>query len=40
VRSYRIVAGGFCIAPIRSLDGGSDIFINSFDFAGNVTFGT
>jgi hypothetical protein len=38
VRSYRIVARGFCIAPINALTGPEKIFISSFDFAGNVTF--
>lgn len=38
VRSYRIVARGFCIAPINALSGPEKIFISSFDFAGNVTF--
>jgi len=38
VRSYRIVARGFCIAPINALSGSEKILINSFDFAGTVTF--
>jgi hypothetical protein len=38
VRSYRIVARGFCIAPVNALDGPEKIVINSFDFAGRVTF--
>jgi hypothetical protein len=38
VRSYRIVARGFCIAPVNALSGSEKILISSFDFAGNVTF--
>jgi hypothetical protein len=38
VRSYRIVARGFCIAPVSALNGSEKILINSFDFAGSVTF--
>jgi hypothetical protein len=38
VRSYRIVARGFCIAPINALSGSEKILISGFDFAGNVTF--
>jgi hypothetical protein len=38
VRSYRIVARGFCIAPVNALNGSEKILINSFDFAGSVTF--
>ncbi|MBV9912624.1 MAG: hypothetical protein JOZ93_08595 [Sinobacteraceae bacterium] len=37
-RAYRIIARGFCIVPIRSLQGTGEIVVNSFDFAGNVTF--
>jgi hypothetical protein len=39
VRSYRIIARGFCIAPVQALTGEQTILVNSFDFAGNVTFG-
>jgi hypothetical protein len=38
VRSYRIVARGFCIAPVNALNGSERILVNSFDFAGRVTF--
>lgn len=37
-RSYRVIARGFCIAPIKALNGEQTILVNSFDFAGNVTF--
>lgn len=37
-RSYRVVARGFCIAPVNSLGDGQTILISSFDFAGSVTF--
>jgi hypothetical protein len=37
-RSYRIVARGFCIAPVPALAAGDQILINSFDFAGSVSF--
>jgi len=40
VRSYRIVARGFCIAPVNALNGSEKILVNSFDFAGRVTFET
>jgi len=39
VRTYRIVAHGFCISPANSLDDSSHILVSSFDFAGRVTFG-
>jgi len=38
VRTYRIVARGFCITPINALNGSDTILVNSFDFAGRVTF--
>ncbi|MFL6602048.1 MAG: hypothetical protein ACJ8R9_12045 [Steroidobacteraceae bacterium] len=38
VRSYRIVARGFCIVPINAVSGSEKIVISSFDFAGNITF--
>jgi hypothetical protein len=38
MRSYRIVARGFCIAPVNALNGSEQILVNSFDFAGTVTF--
>jgi hypothetical protein len=38
VRTYRIVAHGFCISPASSLDSSTHILVSSFDFAGRVTF--
>jgi hypothetical protein len=38
VRTYRVVAHGFCIAPANSLADASHILVSSFDFAGRVTF--
>ena len=42
VRTYRVVAHGFCISPASSLVEGvgaeSHILVSSFDFAGRVTF--
>jgi len=38
VRSYRVSARGFCIAPVKALNTEEKILVNSFDFAGNVTF--
>jgi hypothetical protein len=37
-RSYRVTAKGFCIAPIRALNGAETVLVNSFDFTGRVTF--
>lgn len=39
-RSYRVVARGFCIAPVNSVaeKQPQSILVNSFDFAGRVTF--
>jgi len=37
-RSYRIIASGFCIAPVNTLQSDANILVNSFDFAGRVTF--
>src|SRR5262245_13625189 len=37
-RSYRIVARGFCTEPASALSGHERIVVNSFDFAGRVTF--
>jgi hypothetical protein len=37
-RSYRVIARGFCIAPVKALGSEQSIVVNSFDFAGNVTF--
>lgn len=39
LRTYRIVAHGFCISPASSLDNSTHILVSSFDFAGRVTFG-
>lgn len=38
VRSYRVIARGFCIAPVNALSNDEKILVNSFDFAGSVTF--
>lgn len=38
LRSYRIVARGFCIAPAKALNDEQTLLVNSFDFAGRVTF--
>jgi hypothetical protein len=38
IRSYRIVARGFCISPVNALNGSEKILVTSFDFAGRVTF--
>jgi hypothetical protein len=37
-RAYRVIARGFCIAPISALQASTEIVVNSFDFAGQVTF--
>jgi hypothetical protein len=38
-RSYRIIARGFCIAPVNALNNnGQTILITSFDFAGSITY--
>jgi hypothetical protein len=37
-RTYRVIARGFCITPVKALDSEQTILVNSFDFAGNVTF--
>jgi hypothetical protein len=37
-RTYRIIARGFCIAPVTALNNNSAVFVNSFDFAGSITF--
>lgn len=39
-RTYRVVARGFCIAPVTAVSGDERIVVSSFDFAGHVTFGT
>jgi hypothetical protein len=38
VRSYRVSARGFCIAPANGLREDERILISSFDFTGRVTF--
>jgi hypothetical protein len=38
-RSYRVIARGFCIAPVNALNSNTAaILISSFDFAGSVTY--
>jgi hypothetical protein len=39
VRSYRVIARGFCIAPAKALNNEQAILVTRFDFAGRVTFG-
>src|SRR6185437_10400626 len=38
LRTYRIVAHGFCIDPVGALSSNETIVINSFDFAGRIVF--
>jgi len=38
VRSWRIIARGFCIAPASTLDADERILVSSFDFAGTAVF--
>jgi hypothetical protein len=38
VRSYRVIASGFCIEPANALNAQERIVVSSFDFAGRVTF--
>lgn len=38
VRSWRIVARGFCIAPASTLSSDARILVSSFDFAGAAVF--
>jgi len=38
MRSYRVIARGFCIAPVNALGDQEKIVVSSFDFAGSVTF--
>ena len=38
VRSYRVTARGFCVAPASALNERDQILVSSFDFAGSVTF--
>jgi len=37
-RTYRVVARGFCISPVSTLNGDGRIWVSRFDFAGNATF--
>jgi hypothetical protein len=39
VRTYRVIARGFCISPASTLDSREHLLLSSFDFAGRVTFG-
>jgi hypothetical protein len=39
-RSYRVIARGFCIEPVAGLSANERIVVSSFDFAGQVTFGS
>jgi hypothetical protein len=38
VRSWRIVARGFCVSPASTLDARARILVSSFDFAGTAVF--
>ncbi|HUK01226.1 MAG TPA: hypothetical protein VLW26_03010 [Steroidobacteraceae bacterium] len=38
IRSYRVTARGFCVAPASSLSGKTHVLISRFDFCGRVTF--
>jgi hypothetical protein len=38
VRSYRVVASGFCTEPANTLNDKERIVISSFDFAGRITY--
>ena len=38
MRSYRVVAHGFCIAPANDLSGKRRILVTTFDFAGRADF--
>jgi hypothetical protein len=38
VRSYRVIASGFCTEPANDLNATTRIVVTSFDFAGRVTF--
>jgi hypothetical protein len=38
IRSYRVIARGFCIEPASGVAGDERIVVTSFDFAGRVTF--
>jgi uncharacterized membrane protein (UPF0127 family) len=38
IRSYRVIARGFCVAPASTLKGDEQIVVSRFDFAGLATF--
>jgi hypothetical protein len=38
VRSYRVVASGFCTEPANTLNDKERIVVSSFDFAGRITY--
>lgn len=38
VRSYRVIARGFCIGPASALGGAERILVTRFDFAGRASF--
>jgi hypothetical protein len=38
IRTYRVIARGFCITPVKALNSEQTILVNSFDFAGSVAF--
>jgi hypothetical protein len=38
LRSYRVIARGFCVEPASALDGEERIVVTRFDFAGRATF--
>jgi hypothetical protein len=38
MRSYRVIASGFCISPASTLDGSGRILVTRFDFAGHASF--
>jgi len=38
VRSWRIIARGFCVSPASTLDARARILVSSFDFAGTAVF--
>jgi hypothetical protein len=38
VRSWRIIARGFCVSPASTLDANARILVSKFDFAGTAVF--
>ena len=38
IRSYRVVASGFCTEPANTLNDKERIVVSSFDFAGRITY--